>query len=241
MAIAQTNVDVGGIRRPQGRLDAGTSLDAFPGPLTERSAAHLLRRAGFEGSPDDVRRYAAMPVRSAVDSLVHFPSTARLPGADNAYSPVTLLSQYGPRGLRDLTPEQRKGINREVRSNEVQSLRSVQLWWLNRMLTTPAPLQEKMTLYFHGHFTSTAIQKGVSPAMIYSQNQLFRANALGNLRELTRSVSKDPAMLVYLDNASNFKSHPNENYARELMELFTLGVNQYTEDDVRNAARAWTG
>ncbi len=241
MATAQTTVDVGGIRRPQGHLDAAAALDAFPGPLNERLAAHLLRRAGFDGTPDQIRRYAAMPVRSAVDSLVHFPSTAGLPGPDNPYSPVSLLSQYGPMGLRAMTPDQRKDLNRQIRASEFQSIRTVQLWWLNRMLTTPAPLQEKMALYFHGHFTSTALQKGVSPAMIYNQNQLFRTSALGNLRELTRNVSKDPAMLVYLDNDANFKSHPNENYARELMELFTLGVNQYSEEDIRNSARAWTG
>ncbi len=241
MATAQTTVDVGGLHRPQGHLDAGSALDAFPGPLTERTAAHLLRRAGFDGTPDVVRRYATMPVRGAVDSLVHFPSTSGLPGPDNAYSPVSLLSQYGPMGLRAMSPDQRKDINRQIRENEFQSLRGVQLWWLNRMLSTPAPLQEKMTLYFHGHFTSAAILKGVSPAMIYNQNQLFRSSALGNLRELTRNVSKDPAMLVYLDNDANLKSHPNENYARELMELFTLGVNQYSEEDIRNSARAWTG
>jgi uncharacterized protein (DUF1800 family) len=132
-------------------------------------------------------------------------------------------------------------VNRQIRASEVRSARSLQLWWLNRMLATPAPLQEKMTLYFHGHFTTTIVQKGVSPAMAFNQNQLFRRFALGNLRELTRQVSKDPAMLVYLDGASNMAAHPNENYARELMELFTLGVDNYTEADVRNSARAWTG
>jgi uncharacterized protein (DUF1800 family) len=109
------------------------------------------------------------------------------------------------------------------------------------MLATPAPLQEKMALYLHGHFTTAAIQKGVTPQMVYNQNQLFRDNALGNLRDLTWQVSIDPAMLLYLDNARNDAGHPNENYARELMELFTLGVDRYTENDVRESARAWTG
>jgi uncharacterized protein (DUF1800 family) len=241
MAIPQTHVDFGGIHRPQGHLDGNTALAAFPGPLTQRLAAHLLRRAGFGGTPEDVRRYAGMPIGSAVESLVRFPSTAALPAPDDVYSPVALLSQYGAAGLRALGPDQRKAINREIRRNGTQSTLALQLWWLNRMLATPAPLQEKMTLYFHGHFTSTVMQKGVSPAMILNQNQLFRENALGNLRELTRAVSKDPAMLVFLDNDANFKAHPNENYARELMELFTLGVDNYSEEDVRNSARAWTG
>ena len=242
MASPQTTVDFGGIDRPQGRLNSATALAAFPGPLDERSAAHLLRRAGFGGTPDEVRHYASMPVGAAVESLVRFPAAAAQQAPpDNVYSPVPTLSQYGRAGLRALSPDQRKEINRSIRSNEVGSILTMQLWWLNRMLSGPAPLQEKMTLYFHGHFTTAAVQKGVSPAMVYNQNQLFRSSALGNLREMTRAVSKDPAMLVYLDNDANFKLHPNENYARELMELFTLGVDHYSEDDVRNSARAWTG
>jgi len=242
MALPQTPVDIGGMNRPQGRLDPSTALAAYPGPLTERQAAHLLRRAGFGGTPDEVRRYAAMPVRGAVDSLIHFPaSTGAQPAPNDVYSPVQLLSQYGPAGMRALDKDRRKAVNREIRGNERRSILALQLWWLNRMLTTPAPLQEKMALYFHGHFTTEAIKKGISPAMAFDQNQLFRSAALGNLRELTRAVSKNPAMLVYLDNDANLKSHPNENYARELMELFTLGVDRYSEDDVRNAARAWTG
>ena len=116
---------------------------------------------------------------------------------------------------------------------------ALQLWWLNRMLTTPAPLQEKMTLYFHGHFTSRA--KPMYPWITYDQNALFRRYALGNLRELALEVSKDAAMLLYLNGAQNVAAHPNENYARELMELFTLGVDNYSEQDVRESARAWTG
>jgi uncharacterized protein (DUF1800 family) len=105
------------------------------------------------------------------------------------------------------------------------------------MLTTPAPLQEKMTLFWHGHFTSRV---GIS-IFAFGQNQLFRQYATGNMRALTHAVSKDPAMLIYLNNDQNVASHPNENYARELMELFTLGIGHYTEQDVREAARAWTG
>ena len=108
------------------------------------------------------------------------------------------------------------------------------------MIASPAPLQEKMTLFWHGHFTS-AYQKGIPAQALVNQNNLFRANALGNVRDLTLKVSQDPAMLRYLDNAQNVKAHPNENYARELMELFTLGIGNYTETDVRESARAFTG
>lgn len=239
-SATRTHVDVPGVVRPAGSLDVATALAPFDGVLDERRAAHLLRRAGFGGSPDDVRRLRGASPASAVDALVHFASTG---GAtpQNLYDPSALFRQYGVRGLRSLTSDQRRQLFKEIRRNEVRSTLALQLWWLNRMLTTPAPLQEKMALFFHGHFTTAAVQKGVSPAMVFAQNQLFRANALGNLRELTRAVSKDPAMLLYLDNAKNVAAHPNENYARELMELFTLGVDRFSENDVRESARAWTG
>jgi uncharacterized protein (DUF1800 family) len=213
---AQAQMDVGGILRPEGSLDLSTALQPYRGTLGERAAAHLLRRAGFGGTPDEVRRYAALNADSAVAALL------AIPPARTIASPPQV----------DVAEPLRKGEIRE-------SVAGLQLWWLNRMLTTPAPLQEKMTLYFHGHFTSRATQR--FPRITYNQNTLFRANATGNLRELTKAVSKDAAMLVYLDGADNVASHPNENYARELMELFTLGVDNYTEDDVRESARAWTG
>jgi uncharacterized protein (DUF1800 family) len=213
---AQAQMDVGGILRPQGRLDLSTALQPYRAPLGERAAAHLLRRAGFGGTPDEIRRYAAMSAAAAAASLVAVESA-------NSIGPPPEADVDGPLG----------------RMETRDSLIALQLWWLNRMLSTRSPLQEKMALYFHGHFTSRATPR--FPRITYNQNALFRENATGNLRELTRDVSKDAAMLIYLDGASNVASHPNENYARELMELFTLGVDNYTEDDVRESARAWTG
>ena len=105
-------------------------------------------------------------------------------------------------------------------------------------LTAPS-LVEKMTLFWHGHFTSK--DGGAQGEMLYKQNQLFRRNALGNFRTLTQAVSRDPEMLRYLNGNQNYKLHPNENYARELMELFTCGIGHYTEDDVKAAARAFSG
>ena len=208
-------VDVGGIARPSGQLDAATALRPFAGRLGSRAAAHLLRRAGFGGTPDDIERYAGMTAAEAAAALVRMPSAASIvPPAE-----LQSVSLGHP-------------ANRRI-------IRDVQLWWLNRMLTAQAPLQEKMTLYFHGHFTSRGTPR--FPWITYNQNMLFRRYALGNLRELTRDISKDAAMLIYLDGDVNVAAHPNENYARELMELFTLGVDQYTENDVRESARAWTG
>jgi uncharacterized protein (DUF1800 family) len=230
---AQSHTDVAGLTRPQGQLDFATALQPYGGQLDQRLAAHLLRRAGFGGTPDDVGRYAGMSVNDAVESLVRFPSTGSITPPEEIYdvgAPQAMLAMGGQSPMK-----RGKIVRREGR----QALLALQLWWLNRMLSSPAPLQEKMTLYFHGHFTSHFTLK--FPQITYNQNALFRRYALGNLRELTRQVSKDPAMLIYLNGAENVAAHPNENYARELMELFTLGVDHYTENDVRESARAWTG
>lgn len=119
-------------------------------------------------------------------------------------------------------------------------------WWVERMLTTRAPLQEKLTLFWHGHF-ATAAQKVEDPKLLSLQNRTFRRHAAGKFRDMVQAVSRDPAMILWLDNFLNVKDAPNENYARELMELFTLGITDldgnanYTEVDVREAARAFTG
>ncbi|MGC1379742.1 MAG: DUF1800 domain-containing protein, partial [Candidatus Baltobacteraceae bacterium] len=173
--------------------------------------------------PEQIRRYAAMRADDAVTALLVFPSPRSIAPPDLTAAPVA----PGP------------AMRRERMRAERAVVTGLQLWWLDRMLTSPSPLQEKMTLYFHGHFTSRATPR--FPSITYNQNALFRSYALGNLRELTRSVSKDAAMLIYLNGAANVAAHPNENYARELMELFTLGVDHYTEQDVRESARAWTG
>ncbi|HZY99095.1 MAG TPA: DUF1800 domain-containing protein [Candidatus Baltobacteraceae bacterium] len=228
---AQTRVDFGGILRPSGRLDSATALQPYRGALDERSAAHLLRRAGFGGTPAEIARYAAMSPGDAVESLVRFPSTPDV-------SPPAVFDR-GPylHELQGLDGIAKKRLQNKLVSSDTAAMQSVRLWWLNRMLTTPTPLQEKMTLYWHGHFTSYINFS----AIMYGQNQLFRQDALGNVRDLTHAISKDPAMVLYLNGNTNVAAHPNENYARELMELFTLGVGHYTEDDVRESARAWTG
>ena len=232
MAAQQTPVDVGGIVRPAGRPDLVTALQPHVGRLGDRAAAHLLRRAGFGGTPEQVRRYSAMTARDAVASLLAAP-----PGS--SITPPQELEDLGGSVSMSSDPMQRKTMRRERAREGRDAIVALQLWWLNRMLTTPAPLQEKMTLYFHGHFTSRA--KPMYPWITYNQNALFRHYALGNLRELALEVSKDAAMLLYLNGAQNVAAHPNENYARELMELFTLGVDNYSEEDVRESARAWTG
>jgi len=116
----------------------------------------------------------------------------------------------------------------------------LQQWWLDRMATSSSPLQEKLTLFWHGHF-ATQNEKVTDMLLMYQQNSLFRHAGAGSFRDLVHQVSLQPAMLLYLDNDPNVVGEPNENFARELMELFSLGVNQYTQFDVAAGARAWTG
>src|SRR5262249_43543969 len=113
-------------------------------------------------------------------------------------------------------------------------------WWLYVMLNTPFPLLERMTLFWHGHFATSA-DKVNDAALMMQQNRLLRRCALGDFRVMVQEISRDPAMLMYLDSATNRRAHPNENYARELMELFCLGEGNYTEKDVQELARCFTG
>jgi len=175
--------------------------------------SHLLRRAGFGATPTELDQYVRLGYDGAVDRLLNFD---HVPDDYPAYD----TSEDPTRG--------RKGIG------------EVQLWWLNRMLTTPRPLQEKMTLFWHGHF-ATAVSKVNSIPWLYNQNQLFRQNALAPFQTILSAVSKDPAMMFWLDSQTNRKGSPNENYAREVMELFTMGVGTYAEQDVKEGARALTG
>lgn len=232
--------------RPAGHLDLATALAPYAGPWGVRLAAHLYRRAGFGGSPDDVTRAAAAGMHAAVDGFIRFADTSALPAQPqlvddrpNRAQLKLLLAAQQPGGAApsdDALVQARKALGR----SHLRNLIAMQTWFIDRMIGTPAPLQEKMTLFWHGHFTS-AYQKGIPAQALVDQNNLYRTHALGNVRDLTLAVSQDPAMLRYLDNAQNNKSHPNENYARELMELFTLGIGNYTETDVRESARAFTG
>jgi uncharacterized protein (DUF1800 family) len=230
--------------RPAGSLPAAP-LGAYAGPWSARLAAHLLRRAGFGGSPDEVARFTAMPLHAAVDALVDFSANGALPEVppdlpDESGIDAALLERVRAAGAGQGDP-QLVELRKQRRMLERRAIESAQLWWLDRMIAASAPLQEKMTLFWHGLFTTAAIEKGVTPREAVAQNRLYRQFALGNMRELAQAVSRDPAMLKYLDNERNTSAHPNENYARELMELFTLGIGNYTERDVREAARAWTG
>ena len=195
-------------------------------------ARHLLNRAGFAASDAEIRVFAKLSRADAVDQLLNGVQTVakQIPPAWTNEPPIP------PVRLRDMTQEQRQA---EQRKN-VERAFELREWWFREMLTTTSPLSEKMTLFWHNHF-ATSQQKVRFTPLLYQQHTMLRRNALGNFGTLLREVSRDPAMLVYLDGANSRKEQPNENFAREVMELFTLGEGNYTEKDIKEAARAFTG
>ena len=176
--------------------------------------AHLLRRSGFGATKAELDHFAAMGQTAATEAILNYSKTSN----------AALESQLPTIDLGG-TPQ--------------PTAAAIQAWWLQRMAQSARPLEEKMTLFWHGLLTSGLDKAG--PAQLFTQNQLFRGMALGNFDDLLKAVSKDPAMMVYLDTETNRKGKPNENYARELMELFTTGIGHYSEDDVRESARSFTG
>ena len=174
----------------------------------------LVRRAGFAAGPGDVQRYEKLGWEATLQELLH-PETVD----DDLDALLTRLQG----GLLDL-----------------QNLEDVQTWWLYRMLHTRRPLQEKLTLFWHGHF-AVANYKVNNARMMHQHIELLRAHSLGRFDDLLMGVSRDPAMLIWLDGSVNHRNAPNENYGRELLELYTLGIGNYDEDDVLSAARAFTG
>lgn len=183
-------------------------------PWTKRMAAHLYRRAGFGASLQQL----AEAVKQSPDAMVR------------------QIVQGGAESVED----------RKISDALAQTLlatgnpQQLSAWWVYVLMNTHQPLVERMTLFWHGHFATSA-EKVTDAAAMLDQNRLLRKYALGDFRQLAQEISRDPAMLTYLDSATNRKLHPNENYARELMELFCLGEGNYSEKDVQELARCFTG
>jgi len=175
----------------------------------------LVRRAGFGPRPGELDGYRQLGWDATLHQLLNPADTA-------------------DQSLEDLLGTLQGSLL------DLQNLEDVQTWWLYRMLQTQRPLQEKLTLFWHGHFAVANYKVG-NPRLMHQHLDLLRGGALGVFDDLLLGVSKDPAMLIWLDGATNRKAAPNENYGRELLELFTLGIGNYTEDDVKAAARAFTG
>lgn len=201
-------------------------------------AAHLLNRAGFGGTPEEIRALHALGFEKAVACFVDAPDdSARYPQPDWAVPGAFFAMRKGMRGLSE---EERKMKQREVQQTARGNTLEMTRGWLERMRTTQNPLREKLTLFWHGHF-ATSLEKAKDPYLMLAQNETLRRGALANFGSLTKAIARDPAMMLYLDTAKSRKEKPNENFARELMELFTLGIGNYTEEDIAAAARAFTG
>jgi uncharacterized protein (DUF1800 family) len=176
--------------------------------------AHLLRRAGFGATRQELEGYLAQGYEATVEELLH-PSEAQS-------MPDDVIRRY------------------HTDMAEMRELYSVAAYWMYRMVTTRCPLEEKLALFWHGLF-ATGYSKLNQARSLLNQIEMFRRQALGPLPDFLLELSKDPAMIIWLDNNDNHKDAINENYGRELLELFSMGIGNYTEDDVKECARAFTG
>lgn len=234
-------------RRPR-RLPA--SLD----PVSDHQfgydqARHLLWRAGFGGTPEQVQTLVGWGPRKSVDYLLDFDAAPYEEPTRDAFDPEIMrpddpadIARYRAAlraGNEDVVNRFRQARQLKQRRDREQ-IRRIQRWWLARMIETPRPLEEKLTLFWHGHF-ATSYRTIENSYHMYLQNMLFRRHAAGNFGDLLFAIIRDPAMLAYLDNNDSSRRRPNENLARELMELFSLGVGNYSERDIKEGARALTG
>lgn len=220
--------------------------DAEFGPAQAR---HLLWRAGFGGTPKQINTLASWGAKKSVDYILDFDKVAfDAPALDAFDKDIMRPANAEERG--EIAKARRSGdeaavarlraARQEAQRFDRQQIGRVQQWWLKRMIETPRPLEEKMTLFWHGLF-ATSYRTIEDSYHMYMQNNLFRKHAVGNYGELLFAIIRDPAMIAYLDNNDSRKDKPNENLAREIMELFSLGVGNYSEKDIKEGARALTG
>jgi uncharacterized protein (DUF1800 family) len=201
-------------------------------PLGAERARLFLTRTGFAPSETEVGQWAGLTQAQAVERiLAQTTRTALSPAPAWIDEAITK-----PSDLRAMSDDARKS----ERQKQIRYGLEVRGWWLQEMVATPSPLTERMTLFWHNHFVS-AQPKVRYAQLMYRQNILLRSYAVGNFGALLHAVAHDPAMLIYLDTATNRRDAPNENFAREVMELFTLGEGHYSERDIKEAARAFSG
>jgi hypothetical protein len=225
-------------------------------------AAHLLERAGFGGTPEEIRQLSQLKPADAVAQVVRFKGVpaGNLQPFDESGVHDPGLEPFPPSrpAVTDLAKKNGEALGIKVKASGNRRLQPivdeffywlrassletnrVAYWWANRMIASPRPLQEKMALFWHGHFASNEA-KVRDYRKLLAQLELFQNQGTGNFRNLTVAVAQGPAMLSFLDAGVNVKGASNENFAREIMELFTMGVGHYTEKDIREAARAFTG
>ncbi|HUX22776.1 MAG TPA: DUF1800 domain-containing protein [Spirochaetia bacterium] len=209
--------------------------------LSPADAAFLLQRTGFNATPMKIAALAPLSRDEAIRAIVD-QAAASVQAYAVAPPPWTKDSPDLVRRLRlkGIAPaqaaERRKTYQEELRRRSIQ----LQEWDIEEMVHAPSPFAERMVLFWHNNFTSS-LAKVRDPGLLFNQDRIIRKYAFGSFSQMLRAVAKDPAMIVYLDNETNSKGKPNENFAREVMELFTLGEGNYTEPDVKASARAFTG
>jgi hypothetical protein len=216
-------------------------------PFDMVKAAHLLNRAGFGGTADEVAHIQSLGPAAAVDELLDFPDISAEEQNDADVPDLSAIDGV-PSNFRQLQKQlqatgdlkAKQALRQKFNQANMEVLMATMNWWMKRMVSGQYPLQEKLAFFWHGHFTTSARDEHTA-ALMWRQNELLRGSAAGNFGKLVHAISRDPAMLDYLNNTQNRREHPNENYARELMELFTLGIGNYTENDVKQGARAFTG
>lgn len=201
-------------------------------------ARHILSRTGFGPTHDEITALMKLEPGAAIKQLVAQASKVRAP---TNKPPVGLGAEEMVEAVEEAA-ELRKseGGKKQLQKLFRQSGAALKGWWFQEIVTTRSPLTERMTLMWHNHFTSGLRTVKRADAML-QQNMTLRAHALGDFRAMLKAMLRDPALLVYLDNHTNHRSKPNENFARELLELFTLGEGHYSEADIKAAARAMTG
>lgn len=205
-------------------------------------ARHLLNRAAFGGTPAEIEKFYSMGLTRAVDELLN--SDAK----PEWFEPKWVENPFDVTALRQRVRELREAedfdganqLNRERRREAREQVEEIRSFWLEQMLTGKTPGRDKLALFWHSHF-AISTQKVREPVMVWRHVKLLREYALGNFGELVREISRDPAMVIWLDLHRSNANNPNENFARELMELFTLGEGHYTEQDIGESARAFTG
>jgi len=217
-----------------------SSLTSDPlAPITEQewtleAARHLLDRAGFGGTPDEVLALHALGPEGAVESMLGVADEV------GGFDATLIVGREARKRARAASGDDRKEARKEMRREDKQQAAAFRRWWIEEMIATEEPLREKMALFWHGYFTSSQREVRNSYSMV-QQIELYRRAGLGSFDALLRAASKEPAMLAYLNNDKNKKGNPNENFAREVMELFTMGPGHYSEQDIKEAARAFTG
>ncbi len=218
-----------------------------PEAFGETQARRLLWRAGFGGTPTQVSALVELGPSKAVDLLLDAKTDYDGPRGAAWDDDIMLVDDTAREEYRraqragdEDTLARLRLARQDQQRRDRQQIRRMQQWWLARMIETPAPLLEKMTLFWHGHFAAS-YRKTENSWHMLAQNRTFRTHALGNFAELLFAIVRDPAMIQFLDNHTSRKGQPNENLAREIMELFSLGVGQYSELDIQEGARALTG